>query len=130
MQDVFNAIPPNIMAMGTHLPLLDRAPNGDLASGEADGTSFSAPVTAAVALLMSQAAGRPLDTEQFKKIMADTAYQLNDGVDGAGALDAVKAVQAAQRLGVNQDFNKLLERLGVIMDTEKLPQKFYRAFQN
>jgi HEAT repeat protein len=124
MQDVFNTIPPHITTVGSHLPLVDRLPNGDITNDEADGTSFSAPVTSGTALLMNNAHGKSFDTKDLIKIMQETSYQLTDAQpEGPGALDITRTVLDAQKRGLQADFNNLLDRMGLFMNLQQPPQQ-------
>lgn len=122
--DAFNGSGPNIVAPGTNIPLPTREANGDVTLDEMDGTSFSAPITAATLLLVNQAAGKPLETEAVKQLLAKTAYQLEDTPkfqQGPGGLDAVKAVEAAKNMRVSDDFNKFMESLGSYLKMKEQP---------
>lgn len=122
--DVFNASQPDIVAPGANIPLVDREVNGEYSIDEMDGTSFSAPITAATLLLMQQAHGKPMETEMIKQILAKTAYKLSDTPQfqqGNGGLDAVKAVEASKNSKLASDFNQFLDSLSSYLKLKEIP---------
>jgi subtilisin family serine protease len=113
--DVFNSSQPDVMAPGTNIPLVNREANGVMNMDEMDGTSFSAPIVTGIALLMNQAAGKPLETEKLKEILKNNTYKLEDTPQfqqGAGGVDPAKAVDAARKERVSASFGEFLNSIG------------------
>jgi hypothetical protein len=124
--DVFNASQPDVMAPGTNIPLVNREANGVVNMDEMDGTSFSAPIVTGIALLMNQAAGKPLETEKLKEILKNNTYKLEDTPQfqqGAGGVDPTKAVEAAKKERVSASFGEFLNSVGSLFgpDVKKDP---------
>jgi hypothetical protein len=93
---------------------------------EMDGTSFSAPIVTGIALLMNQAAGKPLETEKLKEILKNNTYKLEDTPQfqqGAGGVDPTKAVEAAKKERVSASFGEFLNSVGSLFgpDVKKDP---------
>lgn len=121
--DVYSQTRPDIVAPGSYLPLQEREANGDIVLDEADGTSFSAPITAAVILLMNQVHGKSMETEAVRKILGESAYPLTGTPSfkqGAGALDPVRAIEASQHGKVNKDFNEFLNSLKTYLQLKEV----------
>lgn len=113
--DVYNATRPDISALGSYLPLLDREDNGDLVMDEADGTSFASPLVAGGLVLMQQAHGSPLETEQVRQILGKTAYKLENTPEfrqGPGGFDIPRAVDSVTDRRMQRELGAFMRSLG------------------
>ncbi len=101
MGDPFNPSQPDLVAPGTNIPLASREADGSYGMDEMDGTSFSAPITAAALLLMQQVYGGPIPPHLAEEIFRKSSVPLEDTprfMQGPGQLDIHRAIEEVRKL--------------------------------